>query len=146
MLPPPEILRTRRHRAQIHAARAHPHTHKRHHHNRKRVSALDARPHGPTYRPRAIYQRSERIPDAEEDAGSEGQRAGVVSVAEIPEERYGEVHGQFCRCGYGVDLVLGVAEVAEEEGAVEGVGGDGAGAETAENGTREGGVLEDAAV
>lgn len=90
MSPLPKILRTSRHRTEIHQRGRHPNHHKRRNHDPKRPSPLTRIPIN-ILRATLVRECRQYIPSEEEDAGDERQRSGTVAVAEEAEEGDGKV-------------------------------------------------------
>ena len=87
-----------------------------------------------------VRERSQQIRRAKQNRRNEREGRRPNAVAEIPEERHREVHGELRSDDHGVDLELGVAQAFLEEVAIEGEGGDRAGTEAGEDSGREGDI------
>lgn len=122
MLTPGIILGARRHGGHHHATRSDPDPKKSYHHHPVRPTTF-------AMRTLAVGQSRQEISHPEENGSGQGEQTTAVTVAQIADDRDGQVLGNFGSDGNGVDLKLAVVETGEKERSVERERGDGTGTE-----------------
>lgn len=120
MLTPGIVLGARRHGSHHHATRSDPDPKESDHHHPVRPAPFPMRT-------LTVGQSRQEISDPEENGSGQAEQTTAVPVAQIADDRDGQVLGDFGGDGNGVDLKLAVVETGEKERTVEREGSDGTG-------------------